>query len=231
MRSRPSGTCWKNRISEIMAHKNNDISELIPDYCNNRLSAKERAEFETRLQDDPELLDECREFQGFQNLYRQVDPGEPAAADAIFARISREVSVHRAVGNKSPGLSGMLARSVGDFWQRFRQSIAVPWLLVAAQTAVLVFLLVPVQENTRYATLSTGNVAEHTEKTGINVVFRENAPEADIRALLHAIQGSISDGPSREGRYVISIGSQNDLDQAVRTLKQSKIVVFAEPLY
>ena len=213
-----------------MTNKDNDRSDLIADYCNNRLNAKERADFESRLQEDQKLLDECNDFQEFQNLYRQIDPAEPSPSDAIFNRISREVGTQKKVERKAPVQASPLAESIRSFWQQIRQSIAVPWMLAAAQAVVIVLLVIPAPEQNTFSTLSATNVAENAEKIGINVVFRPEAPESDIRSLLHTIQGSISSGPSREGRYVVSISSRNDLDKAVRTLKQSEIVVFAEPV-
>ncbi|EKD40211.1 MAG: hypothetical protein ACD_75C00138G0001 [uncultured bacterium] len=214
-----------------MTHKDNDKSDLVPDYCNNRLNANEKAVFESRLREDHELLDECNDFQGFQKLYRQIDIAEPSPSDAIFDRISRYVSSHHKAERKAPVKSSPLADSIRNFWQQVRESIAVPWMLAAAQAVVIVLLLVPAPRQDRYATLSATEVAANAENIGINVVFRPNAPEADIRGLLHTIQGSVRGGPSTEGRYVVSIGSRSDLDKAVRTLKQSEIVLFAEPVY
>ena len=231
MQNRHSRTCWKNRISHAMTHKNNDKSDLIADYCNNRLDAHEKADFENLLQDDHELLEECKDFQGFQKLYRQIDPAEPSPSNAIFDQISRKISVHQKVKREAPVQSSPLAESIRSFWQRIRESIAVPWMLAAAQAVVIVLLLVPAPEQNTYSTLSAPKVASIAEKIGINVVFRPTAPESDIRSLLHTIQGSISSGPSREGRYVVSIGNRSDLDTAVRTLKHSEIVVFAEPVF
>lgn len=213
-----------------MAHKDNDKSDLIADYCNNRLDANEKADFESLLQKERELLDECKDFQRFQELYRQIDPAEPSPSDAIFNRITRKVSVHQKVERKSPVQSSPPAEAIRRFWQRIRESIAVPWMFAAAQAVVIVLLLIPAPEHNTYSTLSSTEEAANAEKIGINVVFRPNAPESDIRSLLLGIQGSVSSGPSREGRYVVSIGSRSNLDNAVRTLKQSEIVLFAEPV-
>jgi hypothetical protein len=214
-----------------MAHKDYDKSELVPDYCNNRLDANERADFESRLRDDHELLDECRDFQAFQKLYRQIDPAEPSPSDAIFDRIAREVGAGHKVERKAPEQTSPLAESIRLFWQQIRESIAVPWMFAAAQAVVIVFLLIPAPRHDTYSTLSAKGVASIAEKIGINVVFRPSAPESDIRGLLHTIQGSFSGGPSSEGRYVVIINSRSNLDTAVQTLKQSEIVVFAEPVY
>lgn len=214
-----------------MTPKDNDKSDLIPDYCNNRLDAKERADFESRLREDHDLLDECNDFQGFQKLYRRIEPAEPSPSDAIFGRISRKVGAHRKAERKAPVKSSPLAESIRHFLQQMRESIAVPWMLAAAQAMVIVLMLIPAPEQNTYSTLSAMKVASIAEKIGINVVFRPNAPESDIRSLLHTIQGSFSGGPSSEGRYQVSINSRSNLDMAVQTLKQSEIVMFAEPVY
>jgi len=223
--------CWNNRISQAMTHKDNDISDLIPDYCNNRLDAEVRADFESRLRQDRQLQDECNDFQGFQKLYRRSDPAEPSPSDAIFSQISRKVGVQHKVERKATQRLSSSAKSLGDFWRQIRQSIAVPWMLAAAQTVVIVLLMSPAPEQNRYATLSATKPAVTAEEITINVVFRDNAPESDIRSLMQEIEGSFSSGPSREGRYVVSIDSRKDLDQAVKTLKHSNIVVFAEAFY
>lgn len=216
-----------------MAHKENDKSNLIPDYCNNRLDAYEKAAFESRLREDYELLDECNDFKGFQKLYRRIDSAEPSPSDAIFDRISNTVGAHQKVERKAAVQSSPLIESIRSFWQQIRESIAVPWVLAAAQTVAIVLLLTPAPEQNQntYSTLSATEVAANAEKIGINVVFRPNAPESDIRSLLLTIQGSIGSGPSREGRYMVSISNRSDLDKTVRTLKQSEIVAFAEPAY
>jgi anti-sigma-K factor RskA len=204
---------------------------MIPDYCNNRLDADEKADFESHLQKDHELLEECKDFQRFQKLYRQIDPAEPSPSDAIFNQVSRKIDARHKVERKAPVQPLPLAESVRSFWRQIRESMAVPWMLAAAQAVVIVLLLIPAPEQNRYATLSAPEGATNVERIGINVIFQANAPEAEIRNLLHTIQGSISSGPSSEGRYVVSINNQSDLDKAVKTLKQSKIVSFAEPVY
>lgn len=223
--------CWKTGKSQTMTLKDNDKSDLIPDYCNNRLDASDRADFESRLREDRDLQDECKDFQGFQKEYRRIDPVEPSPSDELFNRISRKVGVHQKVERKAAVETSPPAESIRHFWQRIRESIAVPWMLAAAQAVVIVFLLVPVPEQNTYSTLSAMKVATIAEKIGINVVFQPNAPESDIRGLLQTIQGSFSGGPSSEGRYMVSINSRRDLDEAVLTLKQSEIVVFAEPVF
>lgn len=211
-----------------MANKDKDMSDLIPDYCNNRLDAKEKAEFERLLTKDQKLLDEYNDFRGFQKLYRQSDPAVPSPSDAIFNQISRNISAEQKATRKAAVDANPLSESLCSFWQRLRESIAVPWMLAAAQAVAIVLLLVPASQHNTFKTLSATDITATAERTGINVVFQPNALESDIRNLLHGIQGSVRSGPSREGRYVVSISNPGDLDRSVQTLKQSEIVLFVE---
>ena len=214
-----------------MTYKDNKLSDLIPDYCNNRLNTHDKADFERRLQEDHELLKEYNDFRGFQKLYHQVDSAESTPSDAIFNQVSRNIEARQTVKKKAPVQSSPLLESIRSYWQQFREFTTVPWMLAAAQAVVIVLLLMPATEQNTYSTLSATQDTVTAEKIGINVVFQPNALESDIRSLLHKIQGSISNGPSTEGRYLVSINNQTDLDQTIQTLKQSEIVLFAEPVF
>lgn len=216
-----------------MNYKDNDISDWIPEYCNNRLDANEKAEFESLLQEDPELLAECNDFQEFQKLYRQIDSAEPSPSDAIFNQISSNINVQQKVERKASVQSSKLIETIRSYWEQIHEFVSVPWMLAAAQAAVIVLLLMPATDQTTqtqntYATLSGSEMAVYVEKSDINVVFQPTAVESDIRSLLHTIQGSVSSGPSSEGRYVVSISIKSDLDTAIQTLKESEIVLFAD---
>jgi hypothetical protein len=213
-----------------MTYKNNNISDLIPDYCNNRLNTHDKADFEKRLQEDHELLREYNDFQGFQKLYRQVDPVEPSPSDAIFNQISSNIDAQQMVKKRAPVRSSPLAESIRSYWQQFHESMTVPWMLAAAQAVVIVLLLMPAPQHNTYSTLSATQDTITAKEIGINVVFQPNALESDIRNLLHKIHGSISNGPSLEGRYLVSINNKTDLDKTIQVLKQSEIVLFAQPV-
>jgi hypothetical protein len=214
-----------------MTYKDNKISDLIPDYCNNRMNTHDKADFERRLQEDNELLREYNDFRGFQKLYHQVDSSEPTPSDAIFDQVSRNIEARQTVKKTAPVQSSPLLKSIRSYWQQFREFTNVPWMLAAAQAVVIVLLLMPATQQNTYSTLSATQDTVTAEKICINVVFQPNALESDIRSLLHKIQGSISNGPSTEGRYLVSINNHADLDKTVQTLKLSKIVLFAEPVY
>lgn len=228
--------CWKNGILQAMAYKDKDLSNLIPDYCNDRLEAEEKADFERRLREDQDLQDECRDFQEFRKLYREIDPVEPEPSTTIFDQITARVSTQQTAEKKEEKsrqakMTSTLTESLLNFWQQCRESMSIPWMLAAAQAVVIVFLLIPMPRQNTYTTLSSPEVAANADKISINVVFQPKAMESDIRSLLHSIEGSVSSGPSSEGRYVVTVSGQNDLEKIMQTLKQSESVLFAEPVY
>jgi len=218
-----------------MTSKKKDMSELIPDYCNDRLDARQKADFEWQLQEDQELLEEYNDFRKLRDLYRQIDHNEPSPSDALFSRISSNIATQQQHEKDKRGdktvRSGQLMAAIRNFWQQVRASVAVPWVLAGIQAAVIVLLLVSVPRENTYSTLSSTEKVAESGRPGINVVFAPSARESDIRSLLLTIHGSVSGGPSMEGRYVVSISNENDLDGALLKLKQSEFVVFAEPVY
>jgi hypothetical protein len=213
-----------------MINNHNDHSDTIADYCNDRLSPKDRVEFERLLREDRDVAQEYSDFRGFQKAYMQLDSSEPAPSDSLFDRVSQAVHLNSTAregrGAQTAGLPGYLSA----FWQQLRASVAVPWMFAAAQAVVIVFLLVPLPRQTSYSTLSSVEGAVDAANRGVNVVFQATATEGEIRSLLYAIGGSVSSGPSQEGRYVISITAQGDLEAIVKRMRQSPIVNFAEPV-
>ena len=228
MLNRPSGTSLKNITLLAMSTEERDLSHMIADYCNNRLAGGERSAFERLLAEDRTLQDECNEFQGFQRLYRKLDASEPAPSQAIFAQVAANIGAGKGkVGQRVPrgrGLSVYLAQT----WRRLQESITIPWALAAVQAVALVLLLIPATQQTTYSTLSASQAAIGSGRPAINVVFRPTASEQEIRDLLRQINASLSDGPSREGRYVLTIGSEVGGEKALRTLQGSGVVLFAE---
>lgn len=215
-----------------MAYNKKDISAQIPEYCNERLNPEEKAAFERELENNQELQAEYSDFKKMREMYSLIDPDEPEPSDAIFNRIAANVGLQTESGEKAAPAARSLTESVRGFLQTLRASVAVPWVLAGLQAAVIVLLLVPSLRENNYSTLSAEHAAAGVaEQTGINVVFAPDAKESDIRSLLLTIHGSVSSGPSMEGRYVVSIGDRSNLEQALQTLKQSEIIVFVEPVY
>jgi anti-sigma-K factor RskA len=220
----------RSRISMAMINNHNERSDTIADYCNDRLSPKDRVEFERLLREDKDVAQEYSDFRGFQKAYRQLDSNEPAPSNALFDRITQAVHLNSTARERRGAQRAGLLRDLTAFWQQLRASVAVPWMFAAAQAVVIVLLLVPLPRQTSYSTLSSAEVAVGAADRGVNVVFHTTATEGEIRSLLHALGGSVSSGPSQEGRYVISFTAQGDLEVIMKKMRQSPIVAFAEPV-
>lgn len=213
-----------------METREKDLSELIPDYCNDQMDADARAEFERVLEKDSALLDEVNDFREFQSLYREADPVEPPPSAALFEQICQRAGVEQKVEKRQTASGPSLVDTIKGYWERIREYTTVPWAFAAVQMAVIVLLLMPAteQQNT-YQTLSATQAVESSEAVRINVVFQPKAMESDIRELLYSVQGSVTSGPSKGGRYVISFAKDSDLQKTLETLQQAEIVLFAEP--
>lgn len=207
---------------------------MIPGYCNNRLNAVDKAEFEQHLEESQELQAELHDFREFQDLYRQADPLEPPPSDALFDQISQKVGIDQQVKEKSDSShtpSSNLSDILQNLWKQARESLSIPWMLAAAQAVAIVILLAPAPQQTTYSTLSAGSESSAHGTIGFNVVFQPSARESDIRTLLRSIDGTLSDGPSLDGRYVVTLQEEKNRDVALNTLKHSNIIIFAEPVY
>lgn len=213
-----------------MTTKDNLRFDAIPEYCNQRLSAKERNQFEKLLREDQDMAKEYQDFRNTRDLYRTIDASEPQPSEELFARITQAVELRGKGRERKAQPIPEQANLFANLWQKLRNSLAVPWMLAVAQAAVIVLLLVPAPRETVYSTLSGTEMAATMEKQRINVVFRESATEVEIRHLLHAIGGSVLSGPSREGRYVIALEKRDNLDLFLNTLRRSQVVAFAEPV-
>lgn len=99
--------------------------------------------------------------------------------------------------------------------------------MVSQFLVILALIFYILNINHEYKTLSVSNIDAET-RVIINVVFNENAKEIEIRELLRKIEGKIIDGPSSTGLYLIEIKNKEKKDLVIKTLKESKIIFFAE---
>ncbi|MFN3286736.1 MAG: anti-sigma factor family protein [bacterium] len=111
--------------------------------------------------------------------------------------------------------------------QRARRSLrgkvagAVAGLVAAAAVAAFggAFRAVP------FSTLAAGRA---DSRPVLQVVFNPRAAEADIRSLLHRVGATIVEGPGGSGVYRLRLEGGADPADAVRRLRASELVLFAE---
>jgi len=130
--------------------------------------------------------------------------------------------------------------SADEGFERLRERIArpalptarhVPWLLATAATAAFAaWLAVDLARqpppDAEFATLTSGGPAT----LAIDLVFAPDATEADVRAVVREIGGTIVAGPTELGRYTVALERTDppaDIDALVAALERDRRVRFA----
>ena len=191
------------------------IKELIPLYVRDGLEENVRKEVERAIEGDPELQREVAEWRSIRAGYRELTGSLPGLSPGAFDRVRHNVE-------EKHDRKGLL---------RFFSSPRFVWGFAAAQFAVIIFMSIQlVRHQDEFRTLSA-QVATNRGETRVNMVFRENATEAEIRRLLLSAGAKIVDGPSPSRCYVISIADSKVVDKVLAGFRASGIVILAERVY
>jgi len=169
---------------------NQKLKENLPWYVNNTLSNEQQAEFEQQLSTDTELQQEVRFLSALhQHIKQDVihSPGEMG-----LQRLKRQIK-------KEAEQNASSHKSITT-WKTF--AIAASLVLVV-QLGVMINLI---QQEDTFVPLSGNNYSA----TVIQVQFKDNATERKIRELLISIEGSIIEGPSKNGVYRIQLKTNDD---------------------
>lgn len=107
----------------------------------------------------------------------------------------------------------------------------VGWAVAGVQFAVIMFLFFspPATDINNFQTLSIHTQPGKTVE--INIVFKEDAMQKDIRQLLHNSYATIVNGPTENGLYVLKVKQGYDLAIRLQAIENSKIVKFAGARY
>lgn len=191
-----------------------ELKKLIAFYVNGTLSEEEKKRVEEFLGKDPEGERELVEFSRIREIIREEPLPEPPAY--IYERISGRIRKEKSFFQKVKSLIGA-----------FYGSRAISWGLVGAQAVLILFLLFrPVSPT--YRTLS---MTPSHQGVYINVIFKDDTREKDMRALLNRVGATIVEGPTEEGLYVIKLGREGHLKEAIAVLKESGSVKFVARAY
>lgn len=208
-----------------------EVFKLLPWYHNGTLEDVEAARVNAHLSECPLCRDElahCAEISETVTDEREAawQPGEQNL-NRILDRIASEQ------GQARP------AEAVG--WsERFASWIDwtfVPkparWALVAqslAIVALLAFFSLPrTPESPRFETL-TAQASEGLDRPDVQIVFREDTLESDLRNLLQSVDAEIVSGPSKRGVYKLALASSASLATALQVLRADPHVRFADAL-
>jgi hypothetical protein len=121
----------------------------------------------------------------------------------------------------------ILLKDLRRFFSSLYHMPGLSWSLAGAQLAVILAMVVILPGEDGYRTL-TETPTVNQEQVSINIAFKQDAREADIRALLQAVGANIVNGPSASGFYRLEIKKGADVEALISKLKNAEIVRFAE---
>jgi hypothetical protein len=191
------------------------IKSLIPLYIKGILSDSQRLEVERALLDSPELRKEFDEWTQIHHAYDLIAKELPVPSNDSYSTIRKR-------SRKS---------ECGRFFERLMHHKKVASAVIAAQLLIMIamgFYIAHLKGG--YKTLSTTSITEG-KSMRINVVFKKETSEAEIRDLLRRIYGRIIDGPYASGLYVIEIPHNKEAEHTLSMMKRNKIIEIAEKAY
>ncbi len=195
-------------------------TELLPWLANGTLAGAERAALERHLGGCASCraeLELCRHLeQGVRA--REAEAWQPP--DGQLDRILQRLGPQPAAPVR--GQSGWGARPR-------RWTLAAPAALAAGLACLLLWTRSD-PEPSLYTTLSDPEASLPAAGPQLQLAFAERTPEAEMRALLNGVRGSIVSGPSPLGIYTVALPEGEPLDAIVEALREDPRVRLVEPL-
>ncbi len=187
-----------------------EIRDLLPYYVKGLLSEPERRRVEEALKKDPALREELEEWRALSGAYDLLAAEERPPKD-LFLRLRARLHPPR--------------RRIRVFTLRAFPSFKT--LVIIFQFLLIVFLGIKAYHPSplHYTTLSAP-VKERGEL--INVLFRPEAREGEIRRLLLSVGARIVDGPYPSGLYVIKVKNPGEVPRVLAVFRKSPLVTLAE---
>ncbi len=215
--------------------KNFDLEELrnlAPLYVQGSLPESQKKEFEKGVELYPELQDELEAYSSiatlYQNVERQVARPSPEAFNTILEKIDSEERSEKKHGTPvEAALSPSFIETATEWLRGIFAAPQVGWGVAAVQCALIVFLLLPGQQQANYETLSSSD-SQTAYKVTLQLVFDDQTTQKEIREVIEALGGQITAGPSSEGMYQVGIDKSEDIDSIVLTLRSRPNVLFLE---
>jgi anti-sigma factor RsiW len=202
-------------IVSLRPSEHDAVQLLLPWHVNGTLSIEETARVEAHLAE----CDDCRHDLACERELAREVALLPLGADegwqAMTMRLPEQISSRP--GGRSP---------------LFSRAGPVGWAVGGALAASVAFALAvaglqqsPAPDKTFRTLGSAGGAA----RGQVIVLFRPDATEQQMRALLAAQGARVVDGPTAAGAYVLRVDGRSPAD-AIGALRQSSEVVLAEPI-
>jgi hypothetical protein len=189
----------------------------LPWFVNQTLSADEQREAAAHLSSCLTCRRELAGLRTLQNVVaaRTLEPRREAALDRLHERMNENTESRRifpwaaaAVLAIVTGLTALVALNTG---------------LIGSSGGTSAFITL----GSRTITMVDDNVAS------ARIVFDQDMTELQLRKLLLAVDAELIDGPTPRGAYTIAfpeIDSSTGMHSAVAVLRESKRVIFVEPI-
>lgn len=204
------------------------FDEMLPWYVNGTLDAGGRQWLEQQLREHPELKGEHGWTESLQARMRESAPEVSAelGLDRLLARIRHERSNALPRETEAAKSAGGLLDGFSAFLERFRLT---PGFAMAAAVVMVQFgvigLLVSEQGElqSEFERFRSVNGDQIVTGPALEVVFKSEARERDIREALVRIGGTLAGGPGQLGVYLVYVPA-GEIDQARAMLEQNEIV-------
>ena len=196
---------------------NKNISDMLPAYVNNSLDERTRRRLENIIQNSPPLQ---AEVAWLQKLRKQIQgdkehlqlPAADAGLDRLMAIIAAE---------KSGKVSSIVARlKPTAAW--YKPALAIAASIMFVQAIGLFTLINNGSGADTIRTLSGGVTAQ--QGAVLQVTFKADTTEAQIRASLAAVEGEIIGGPGALGVYSIRVKKGAGSSAANKLLQQKSVI-------
>ncbi len=185
--------------------------ELLPWHVNGTLSDDERDWVEDYLREHPDARAELRWQEGLQTQLRQTVPSPPTpdvGLERFMARIHAETAGAQARPAARAAAHPGFADRLRDFLARWQltPALALAATVVVAQAAIIGALLVGQQEaDPEFATVRSVAPGQLVTGPVLQLTFRADATEAQLRQLLVQIGGTLVGGPGQLGNYLVAV--------------------------
>jgi anti-sigma factor RsiW len=201
------------------------MRQLIPLYINGSLSAAERLSFEQELWRNRELRREYAEFVEIEAAFRAME--QQAFPDL---GLTLEILMTRVLAPPAPTSE---PRTLGQTLLAMLATPRFAWTAAGVQLAIIAALVANdwvIRDAPLLQSLSQS--ADTRAARRFNVVFSDQASQAEIRALLQEIHVRITDGPTAVGLMTLEVRDEHaDTQTLLMKLRASRLVRFAEAQY
>lgn len=200
--------------------------DLLPWHVNGTLEPTERMWVEHYLTEHPDAQAELRWTERLQAHIQETAAPE-VAPDVGFARFHALIRAEARAMPRTTRAEGGLSDRVRAFLAAWRltPAVAVAATVIVAQTGIIGALLTTQMSGKEQELSTVRSVASGQMVSGpvLQVSFRADTPERELRTLLVSVGGTLVGGPGQLGNYLVAVPSEK-LEKASQQLAASDLV-------